>query len=64
MRKARKQWFILRRLYDKFSPEMYRLAREIAIEDLVFAEELMTLEEKWIKENLIKKEETLRYRLT
>ncbi|MCD6563049.1 MAG: AAA family ATPase [Thermoproteales archaeon] len=63
-RKARKQWFILRRLYDKFSPEMYRLAREIAIEDLVFAEELMALEEKWIKENLIKEEETLRYRLT
>lgn len=54
-RKARKQWFILRRLYEKFTPEMYRLAREIDVEDLVFAEELITLEEKWIKQGFFKK---------
>ncbi len=58
-RSLRKQWFILDQLYKKFGKELYRKAKEIALEDQVFAEELMLLEEKWIREGLISREETL-----
>ena len=54
---------MLERLYEAFSRESYRLAKEIAIEDLVFAEELMKLEEKWLREGLVKPEETILERL-
>jgi MoxR-like ATPase len=59
-RESRRQWFILNELYTNYSPGLYRTAREIAVEDNVFAEELYALEEKWIKEGKIKKEETLK----
>ncbi len=62
-RKKRKQWIILDKLLDGFSHDLYRLAREIAVEDLVFAEELMKLEEKWVEKGVLKHEETLRTQL-
>lgn len=62
-RRVRKQWYILERLYVKFTPDLYRLAREIAVEDLIFAEELVKLEEAWIRQGIIKQEEALKYKL-
>ncbi|RLF06955.1 MAG: hypothetical protein DRK00_00135, partial [Thermoprotei archaeon] len=62
-RRARRQWAILERLYRGFSRELYKLAKEIAIEDLVFAEELMKLEEEWLAKGLVRPEETIRQRL-
>jgi len=59
-RESRKQWFILNELYTNFSPGLYRTAKEIAAEDNVFAEELFSLEEKWVKEGKITREETLK----
>ncbi|NHV99711.1 MAG: AAA domain-containing protein [Thaumarchaeota archaeon] len=59
-RESRKQWFILNELYSNFSPGLYRTAKEIAAEDNVFAEELFFLEEKWVKEGKISREETLK----
>jgi MoxR-like ATPase len=59
-RESRKQWFVLNELYDNFSPSLYRVAKEIAAEDNVFAEELFILEEKWVKEGKISREETLK----
>ncbi len=59
-RESRKQWFILNELYNNFSPGLYKVAKEIASEDNVFAEELFTLEEKWVKEGKISREETLK----
>lgn len=62
-RRARKQWAILDNLYRSFNRELYKLASEIAIEDLVFAEELIKLEGSWLEKNFLKPEETLRARL-
>lgn len=62
-RESRKQWFILNELYSGFNPSLYRTAKEIAAEDNVFAEELFILEEKWVKEGKISREETLRAEL-
>ncbi|MBO3832677.1 MAG: hypothetical protein FGF51_04735, partial [Candidatus Brockarchaeota archaeon] len=59
-RESRKQWFILNELYNGFSPGLYRTAKEIAAEDNVFAEELFSLEEKWVREGRISREETLK----
>ncbi|MEM2941029.1 MAG: MoxR family ATPase [Thermoproteota archaeon] len=59
-RDSRKQWFILNELYSSFSPGLYRTAKEIAAEDNVFAEELFSLEEKWVREGKISREETLK----
>ncbi|MBO3763303.1 MAG: MoxR family ATPase [Thermoproteota archaeon] len=59
-RESRRQWFILNELYTSYSPGLYRTAKEIAVEDNVFAEELYALEEKWIKEGKLRKEETLK----
>ena len=58
-REARKQWLVLDALYKGFSKGLYFKAREIALEDIVFAEELIKLERKWIKEGKIKEEESL-----
>jgi MoxR-like ATPase len=49
-RYTRKQWTILNELANEFDSSFYRFAREVAVEDLVFAEELMKLEETWIIE--------------
>ncbi|MGQ9478702.1 MAG: AAA family ATPase [Thermoproteota archaeon] len=62
-RESRKQWFILNELYNGFSPGLYRTAKEIAAEDNVFAEELFTLEDRWVKEGKISREETLKVSL-
>lgn len=59
-RESRKQWFILNELYNNFSPGLYKTAKEIAAEDNVFAEELFSLEEKWVSEGKISREETLK----
>ncbi|MBO3840000.1 MAG: MoxR family ATPase [Thermoproteota archaeon] len=59
-RESRKQWFILNELYNNFSPGLYKVAKEIAAEDNVFAEELFNLEEKWVREGKISREETLK----
>ncbi|MEM3712169.1 MAG: MoxR family ATPase [Thermoproteota archaeon] len=62
-RESRKQWFILNELYSGFNSNLYRTAKEIAAEDNVFAEELFLLEEKWVKEGKISREETLKAEL-
>ncbi|MEM1508815.1 MAG: hypothetical protein QXY49_06630 [Thermofilaceae archaeon] len=62
-RRSRKQWAILENLYRGFNRELYKLAGEIAVEDLVFAEELIRLEEDWVKKGLLKPEETVSSRL-
>lgn len=58
-RNVRRQWAILNNLMNKFNPSLYRLAREAAIEDVVFAEELIKLEDKWVREGLLRRDELL-----
>lgn len=58
-RNVRRQWAILNKLMNKFNPSLYRLAREAAIEDVVFAEELIKLEDKWVREGLLRRDELL-----
>jgi len=58
-RDARRQWSILNELMKKFDPSVYRLAREAAVEDVVFAEELLKIEKRWVEEGILKREETL-----
>ena len=58
-RERRRQWAILNELYKGFSRDLYFRAREIALEDIVFAEELMKLEDKWIKEKKMREDESL-----
>jgi len=58
-RSARRQWTILEGLSKEFDPTFYRLAKEAAVEDAVFAEELMRLEEGWVQEERLRREETL-----
>jgi len=62
-RRARKQWAILSSLRKSFSRELYKLAGEIAVEDPVFAEEVVKLEQGWVSAGLLKPEETLSARL-
>ncbi|MEM0042992.1 MAG: MoxR family ATPase [Thermofilaceae archaeon] len=62
-RRARKQWAILSNLYKSFNKELYRLAGEIAVEDLVFAEEIMKLEQNWVSSGLLQYDQTLTARL-
>lgn len=62
-RRARKQWAILSSLYKSFSRELYKLASEIAVEDLVFAEEIMKLENSWASAGHLRPEEMIRTRL-
>lgn len=63
-RRARKQWAILSSLYKSFNRELYRLAGEMAVEDLVFAEEIMKLEQNWVSSGLLQHDQTLIARLT
>ena len=58
-RDTRRQWSILNELIKGFDPSLYRLAREVAVEDVVFAEELTKIEKTWIRKDIIKQEETL-----
>ena len=58
-RNFRREWPLLNELMKGFNSAAYKLAKEAAVEDIAFAEELMKLEEKWIKEGLMKREETL-----
>lgn len=58
-REARRQWYMLNELYKKFDRELYRRVKEMALEDLVLAEELARLEAGWVRKGLISKEETL-----
>ncbi|MEM3944637.1 MAG: hypothetical protein QXJ59_11180, partial [Thermofilaceae archaeon] len=62
-RRARKQWAILSNLYKSFNKELYRLAGEIAVEDLVFAEEIIKLEQNWVSSGLLQHDQTLTARL-
>ncbi|MCD6465964.1 AAA family ATPase [Candidatus Bathyarchaeota archaeon] len=56
-RRIRRQWSLLNELMKSFNPSIYRLAREVAVEDVTFAEELTKMEEKWINEGLLKRGE-------
>jgi len=58
-RDIRRQWSLLNELIKDFNPSIYRLAREAAVEDAAFAEELIKLEEKWVREGILKRDETL-----
>lgn len=58
-RLARRQWLILSKLMNGFNRGLYAYAREIAVEDPVFAEELIRLERSWVKEGILKEEDTL-----
>jgi len=58
-RDSRRQWSILNELMKGFDRSVYRLAREAAVEDVVFAEELAKMERIWMREGLLKREETL-----
>jgi len=58
-RESRKQWAILNELYKGYTPALYRLGKEAASEDIVFAEELMRLEDQWVKEGKVRGEETI-----
>ncbi|MEM1581306.1 MAG: ATP-binding protein [Candidatus Bathyarchaeia archaeon] len=53
-RRIRRQWSLLNELVKGFNPSIYRLARDAAVEDVVFAEELTRMEDKWINEGLLK----------
>lgn len=58
-RNIRRQWAIMNELMKGFNQSLYRLAREAALEDITFAEELMNLEEKWVREGILKRDEIL-----
>ena len=58
-RDTRRQWSILNELIKGFDPSLYRLAREVAVEDVVFAEELAKIEKTWVRKDIIKQDETL-----
>ncbi|MBO3803883.1 MAG: hypothetical protein JTT11_08475 [Candidatus Brockarchaeota archaeon] len=58
-RDSRKQWAILNELYKGYAPALYKLGKEAAAEDIVFAEELMGLEGRWVREGKLSSEETL-----
>jgi hypothetical protein len=58
-RDSRKQWAILNELYKGYTPALYKLGKEVAAEDIVFAEELMRLEGQWVKEGKLSNEETI-----
>lgn len=58
-RNVRKQWSLLNELLKDFNRAAYGLAREAAIEDVVFAEELIRLEDQWINEGRLRRDDTL-----
>ncbi|MEM2164680.1 MAG: AAA family ATPase [Candidatus Bathyarchaeia archaeon] len=53
-REARGHWLILLKLSEKFDQKLYSYAKELSLEDPVFAEELRRLEEKWSVEGILK----------
>jgi len=58
-RNMRRQWSLLNELMNGFNRTIYKLAREAAVEDVAFAEELIKLEEKWVREGLLQRDEIL-----
>ncbi len=58
-RNARKQWPLLNELLKDFNRSVYGLAREAAIEDVAFSEELIRLEDQWVNEGRLKRDDTL-----
>jgi len=58
-RRIRRQWSLLNELIKGFNPSIYRLARDAAVEDVAFAEELIKMEENWINDGLLKRGEDL-----
>ena len=58
-RDIRRQWPLLNELTRDFNRPIYRLARDAAVEDVAFAEELTKLEEKWVRGDILKQDETL-----
>ncbi|MEM2341077.1 MAG: AAA family ATPase [Candidatus Bathyarchaeia archaeon] len=58
-RRIRRQWSLLNELIKGFNPSIYRLARDAAVEDVAFAEELIKIEENWINEGLLKRGEDI-----
>lgn len=55
-REARGDWLIFLKLSEGFNPKLYRYAKDVALEDPVFAEELRRLEEKWRAEGILREE--------
>jgi MoxR-like ATPase len=58
-RDIRRQWPLLNELMKDFNRSIYRLARDAAVEDVAFAEELTKLEGRWVREGILKQDETL-----
>jgi len=58
-RNMRRQWPLLNELLKEFDRSIYKLARDAAVEDVAFAEELIKLEERWVREGPLKQDETL-----
>jgi len=58
-RNMRRQWPLLNELLKEFDRSIYKLARDAAVEDVAFAEELIKLEERWVREGTLKQDETL-----
>ncbi|MEM2888692.1 MAG: AAA family ATPase [Candidatus Bathyarchaeia archaeon] len=58
-RNARKQWPLLNELLKDFNRSIYGLAREAAVEDVAFAEELIRLEDQWVNEGRLRRDDTL-----
>jgi urease accessory protein UreF len=53
-REARGHWLILLKLSENFDQKLYSYAKDLSLEDPVFAEELRRLEEKWSSEGVLK----------
>ncbi len=58
-RNFRREWPLLHELVKGFNSAAYRLAKDAAVEDISFAEELVKLEDKWVQEAILRREETL-----
>jgi len=58
-RNFRREWPLLNELTKGFNSAAHKLAREAAVEDIAFAEELIKLEEKWVQEGVLSREETI-----
>ncbi len=57
-RNFRREWPLLNELGKGYNDGAYKLAKEAAFEDITFAEELMKLEERWMGEGVLRREET------
>jgi len=58
-RNLRREWSLLNELMKGFNSAAYRLARDAAVEDIAFAEEMIRHENKWVQEGILRREETL-----